>query len=177
MRALCILALSACTSTSPPPPHPAQNKPPSAPCLLAVDDALARLSAPDEALTHADLDLDGDGLLDPIVTHPSSCGSGGCTWELYLSHGTCARHVGELFGVKPRQLPHVHDGLVEIAIDQRDGCAGMARVEVRAWFDGASYVAHEMRTCDCPERPDASSAPDANCEEWHLPTDAKSSAN
>jgi len=130
---------------------------------LGVDADLADLQ------TQQNVDLDADGTLDPFVTHANFCGTGGCNWQLYVSRGSCAHFVGELFGLLPTVRDGVSRGLVELQITARNGCGGMARTETRARFDGVKYAASEVRTCRCPEASEEvtdDTDPDKWCEPW-----------
>lgn len=141
-------------------------------CVDPTADALARLGPDTDqegARTERTVDLDGDGTLDPMVTHGSFCGAGGCSWQLYVARGACAHHVGELFGLLPTARADVTSGLVDVEIAARDGCGGMARTESRARFDGHTYVVAETRKCRCPEPsedPTEDADPDKWCEPW-----------
>jgi hypothetical protein len=146
-------------------------------CVNPADDTVARLG-PDtdvEGLrTERTVDLDGDGTPDPMVTHGSFCGTGGCNWQLYVTRGGCAHFVGELFGLLPTVHGGVSSGLVELEIAARDGCGGMARTETRARFDGHAYVPSEIRKCRCPDSSeDGADEPDPEkwCDPWRSPTD------
>lgn len=153
-------------------PPPASSLP--GPCVDPIEDA-ARIFGSDadrEGMrVERTVDLDGDGELDPFVTHTSFCGTGGCNWQIYVARGTCAHHVGELFGVLPIARSARRHGLVELEITERNGCAGMARTEVRARFDGTSYAAYLSRTCRCPDEADddAPVDPERFCETWKEP--------
>lgn len=100
-----------------------------------------------------------------MVTHGSFCGTGGCSWQLYVARGDCAHHVGELFGLIPTARGEVTGGLVELEIAARDGCGGMARTELRVRFDGRAYVASETRKCRCPE-PSGEATDDSDPDQW-----------
>lgn len=183
--ALVALAVSAtlvgCTSrpvAGPPPPPierpaPAKTEPLPGACVDPVADARARMGKDADAegvQVERAVDLDGDGILDPFVTHSSFCGTGGCTWHLFVARGGCAHHVGVLFGVMPFSRASTANGLVDLEVAARDGCAGMARTETRARFDGTEYVQHEVRRCECPTEPTEGEHedwdPDAFCEAW-----------
>lgn len=113
-------------------------------------------------------DLDGDGVLDPFVTHEVFCGTGGCDWHLYVARGACAIHVGELFAVLPLATTTQRFGLFDLVGTVRNGCAGMARTDFVATFDGARYRIVRERACACPDLDEgASPDPDATCEDWH----------
>ncbi len=153
--------------------RPAPSKPLPGPCVDPVADARARLGVDadeDGVQVERAIDLDGDGVVDPFVTHSSFCGTGGCTWHLFVSRGACAHHVGSIFGVMPSSRASTAHGLVDLEIAARDGCAGMARTETRARFDGAEYVQDEVRRCVCPSEPPEGEHddwdPDAFCEPW-----------
>ena len=115
-------------------------------------------------------DLDDDGVLDPFVTHEVFCGTGGCDWHLYVARGPCAYHVGEIFTMLPLTLSSKRLGLFDLTGTIRNGCAGMARTDFVATFDGARYGVVRERTCTCPDVDEgASPDPDATCEDWHPP--------
>lgn len=161
------------TSTAPPRPRPKPVLPLPGSCVNPVIDALDRLGpdADREGLREErSLDLDGDGHSDALITHGAFCGTGGCTWHLYVARETCGHYVGELFGVLPLALPRVAKGLIELEVAARTGCAGMARTETRARFDGTAYLAYSVRKCRCPdETEEAAPEPDPEklCEPWH----------
>lgn len=139
------------------------------PCVDPLNDALDRLGpdADREGLrVERPIDLDGDGRPDPLVTHGAFCGTGGCSWHVYVDRETCAHHVGELFGVLPLARPTFVGGLVELEIAAKTGCGGMARTETRARFDGKAYSPHSMRKCRCPDETESVPDPDALCEPW-----------
>jgi hypothetical protein len=108
------------------------------------------------------LDLDGDGVLDPFVTHASFCGTGGCDFRLYVARGACAHRVGAMFGSTPAARSERSNGLIELENAARNGCGGLARTEARARFDGTEYVVYEQRTCSCPDEGQT----DTECESW-----------
>jgi hypothetical protein len=157
---------------SKPVPRPPAKLALPGPCVDPIHDALDRLGpdADREGLREEQsVDLDGDGQADRFLTHGSFCGTGGCTWHLYVTRGTCAHYVGELFGALPIVRVRPDKGLVELEIAARTGCAGMARTETRARFDGRVYVPHAARKCRCPEPSDETSPepdPEALCEAW-----------
>ena len=72
-------------------------------CVDAVADARRRLGkdAAGEGMRVDSIDLDLDGSPDPILTHESFCGTGGCSWPLYVARGACAYFVGSMFTVWP----------------------------------------------------------------------------
>ncbi len=180
MRALllcCLWSLVACG----PPPRAVSNHPAPRPapklalpgsCVDPIHDALDRLGpdADREGLRdERGVDLDGDGQGDRFLTHGAFCGTGGCSWHLYVSRGACAHYVGELFGMLPIARPRTDKGLVELEITARTGCAGMARTETRARFDGHVYTPHSSRKCRCPEPSDETAGepdPEALCDPW-----------
>lgn len=157
---------------SPPPPRPKPGLALPGACVDPVHDALDRLGpdADREGLRdERSVDLDGDGAPDAFLTHGSFCGTGGCTWHLYVTRGACAHYVGELFGVLPLVRVRSEKGLAELEIVARTGCAGMARTETRARFDGHVYAPHSARKCRCPEPSDEPSPepdPETLCEPW-----------
>ncbi len=110
------------------------------------------------------VDLDGDGVTDPYVTHEVFCGTGGCRWQLYVERGTCGHHVGELFGMTPLPISEARDhGLLKLGVTVRQGCAGLARFETRVRFDGTRYLPFESRACTCPKEDDP---PGDQCADW-----------
>lgn len=141
-------------------------------CVDPAKDAVSRFGPDADAAgvqTEVDTDLDGDGRADPMITHPSFCGTGGCTWQLYVARGACAHFVGELFGMLPSVRDSATNGLVELQISARNGCGGMARTETRARFNGQTYAASEVRNCRCPEPSEEvtdDTDPDKWCEPW-----------
>lgn len=149
------------------------------PCVDPIRDARARLGvdADAEGVKREAIDLDFDGVPDAMITHESFCGTGGCAWHLYVVRGACGHHVGEVFAVLPIAEPTRHLGLVDLKVTVRNGCAGMARTEERARFDGKEYVADRLRTCRCPDDdPDVHPGgdpedvdPDRYCDDWHDP--------
>ncbi len=172
----CTLLLVACGPANRPRVAAVATRPAAArdvlalpgPCVDPEADALTRFGPDaDREGAHIErtVDLDGDGTLDPMVTHASFCGTGGCNWQLYVARGECAHHVGELFGLLPTARTDVTSGLVELEIAARDGCGGMARTELRARFDGHTYVPAETRKCRCPE-PSDDAVDDADPEKW-----------
>ena len=157
--------------TTKPLPRPAPKIELPGGCVDPLSDALDRLG-PDAdrpgLREETSTDLDGDGQNDPFVTHPF-CGTGGCSWHLYVTRGSCAHYVGELFGMLPIPRPRTEKGLVELEIAARTGCAGMARTETRARFDGKTYVPLSARKRRCPEASDETAPepdPEALCEPW-----------
>ena len=109
------------------------------------------------------------------MTHTCFCGTGGCSWQLYVARGPCAHFVGELFGMQPTVQGGITHGLVDLEIAARDGCGGMARTELRARFDGRIYVSAELRKCRCPEpaeEPEGDADPEKWCDPWRSATDA-----
>jgi hypothetical protein len=174
---LLTVAIAACGPPREPisPPPGVATKPSPRPvlalpgaCVDPAVDAVARLGPDADAAglrTEANVDLDGDGTLDPLITHGNFCGTGGCNWQLYVARGACGHFVGELFGVLPMVRDSVSRGLVDLEIGARDGCGGMARTETRVRFDGRAYVAAELRKCRCPE-PTEGTTDDADPEKW-----------
>jgi hypothetical protein len=172
-----VLLLAGCGSARPistekprPRPKPVLALPGT--CVDPVNDALDRLGpdADREGLREErSVDLDGDGNHDALITHGAFCGTGGCTWHVYVTRGTCGHYVGELFGMLPLARPTVVKGLVELEVVARTGCAGMARTETRARFDGTAYLAYSVRKCRCPEEADEAIPepdPEKLCEPW-----------
>jgi hypothetical protein len=141
------------------------------PCVDPGADARRRLGpdADGELRVERSVDLDGDGRPDPLVTQASFCGTGGCTWHLYVGRGACAHHVGEVFGMLPLPRPVVSQGLIELEIATRDGCGGMARTESRLRFDGQTYMPYTTRKCLCPTGDEGSEDPERWCERWAPP--------
>jgi hypothetical protein len=147
------------------------------PCVDPIRDARARFGADADAagVKSASIDLDVDGTPDTMISHESFCGTGGCAWHLYVVRGACGHHVGELFAVLPIAEPSSrHLGLVDLDVTVRNGCAGLARTEERARFDGEEYVADRTRTCRCPDDDDDGHLgddpdPDRYCDDWHDP--------
>lgn len=160
------------TSLPPPKPKPPKLELPGS-CVDPERDARTRLGTDaqgDGLRVERNVDLDDDGVVDPFVTHEVFCGTGGCDWHLYVQRGACAHHVGELFVVLPLATKTKRFGLVDLTGTVRKGCAGMARTDVVASFDGARYRVVRERKCDCPDEdhpgvPD----PDTSCEDWHAP--------
>ena len=165
-----MLLLAACSPAPQahvtPPPKPPKLSLPGG-CVAPESDARARLGpdAHDGALrVERIVDLDGDGITDPYVTHDVFCGTGGCRWQLYVERGPCGHHVGELFGMTPLPIAEVRDhGLLQLEVTVRQGCAGLARFETRVRFDGATYKAFQTRACTCPKEDDP---PGDQCAEW-----------
>lgn len=176
MRVLAVALLLACGPARPlaiekpaPKPKPVIALPGA--CVDPVNDALDRLGpdADREGIrVERTLDLDADGHVDPFVTESAFCGTGGCTWHVYVSRGACAHYVGEMFGVLPVAGLEAHGGLIDLEIGAKTGCGGMARTETRARFDGKFYVPYSMRKCRCPDEGDDAKVPDpeALCEPW-----------
>jgi hypothetical protein len=146
------------------------------PCVDVRADALRRLG-PDADVARLSIetpfDLDGDGVPDAYVSDPSFCGTGGCTWELYLARGTCGIHVLQVFAVYPTPAKTRSHGLADLGVTIKNGCAGLARTELTLAYDGARYVAVRERDCDCPTLVDDNGAtvdpplsPDATCSAW-----------
>ena len=181
MRALVLgVLLFACSPARPiavdkPAPRPKPVTALPGACVDPVFDALDRLGPDadrDGLRDERSLDLDSDGRSDLLLTHGAFCGTGGCTWHLYVLRGACGHYVGELFGMLPLARPERSKGLVELEVTARTGCAGMARTETRARFDGAAYVPYSMRKCRCPEEADEMAPdpdPDKLCEAWRAP--------
>lgn len=135
------------------------------PCVDPASDARASFGPDaDEGGLRVErpLDLDGDGVLDPLVTHAAFCGTGGCDFRLYVARGTCAHRVGAMFGSTPAALSERSHGLVDLQSAARNGCGGLARTESRARFDGSAYVVYEERTCSCPDEGEM----EAECGPW-----------
>lgn len=149
-----------------PPIHHAASLPGA--CVQPETDAHDRLGPDADGALRVErtLDLDGDSNPDWLITHASFCGTGGCTWHVYVSRGTCGHWVGEVFGMLPMARSHVTHGLVELEIATRDGCGGMARTESRLRFDGLKYVPFSARKCRCPEGDETSEDPERWCESW-----------
>lgn len=163
-------------------PIAAPDRPISAPdaralpgtCVEPEADARRRLGADahdGELRVERVVDLDGDGVPDPFVAHPSFCGSGGCVWQLYVSRGGCAHWVGDLFGIWPLPRDGRTQGLADLEVAARNGCAGAARTESRASFDGARYAVTATRECHCPTVADPATDddapdPEAACDPW-----------
>jgi hypothetical protein len=176
VRALCLVLLVSCgpartTPVEKPKPRPRPVLAMPGACVDPINDALDRLGpdADREGLrVEGSIDLDRDGHGDAFITHGAFCGTGGCTWHLYVTRGTCAHYVGELFGVLPLARPNAVAGLVELEIAAKTGCAGMARTETRARFDGKAYVPYSMRKCRCPDEGGEADIPDPEklCEPW-----------
>jgi hypothetical protein len=144
-------------------------------CVEPTTDARRRLgedARDGELRVEQVLDLDADGVPDPFVAHPSFCGSGGCVWQLYVSRGGCAHWVGELFGIWPLPGQGRTLGLTDLEVAARNGCAGAARTESRASFDGARYAVTATRECHCPSvvadpaTEDDTPDPEASCDPW-----------
>lgn len=144
-------------------------------CVDPGADARARFgadAAEGEMRVERAVDLDEDGVLDPFVAHPSFCGTGGCVWHLYVERGACAHWVGALFGIWPLPRAGRSHGLFELEIAARKGCAGAARSESRASFDGVRYIVTSARECHCPDPDKAPSSdddtpePSGTCDDW-----------
>ncbi|MFI5300725.1 MAG: hypothetical protein ACHREM_21800, partial [Polyangiales bacterium] len=148
----------------------------SGPCVDVRTDALRRLGPDADASRlsiEAPFDLDGDGHADAYVSDPSFCGTGGCTWELYVSRGACGIHVLEVFAVYPTAASTHSHGLADLGVTMKNGCAGLARTELTLSFDGTRYVPVRQRDCECPALVDDNGAtvdpptnPDATCSAW-----------
>src|SRR4051812_16069782 len=112
-------------------------------CVDPVADARARMGGDADAdgVKRAVIDLDVDGAPDVMVSHESFCGTGGCSWQLYVLRGACGHYVGELFAVLPIADSTKHLGLADLEVTVRNGCAGLARTELHTHFDGKEYVA------------------------------------
>jgi hypothetical protein len=168
--------------TQPPRPEPPGLALPGA-CVDPRADARARFgadAADGELRVERAVDLDDDGRLDPFVAHPSFCGTGGCVWQLYVERGACAHWVGSLFGIWPLPRTARSHALFELEIAARNGCAGAARTESRASFDGMRYVVTSARECHCPDPAKAPASdddtpePDGVCDAW-APVESASS--
>lgn len=176
------LLVVGCTTAPPAPVTPARARPTPRPalvlpgdCVNPTEDAVERLgpdASGEAARVEREVDLDADGTPDQMVTHTSFCGTGGCNWHVYVMRGACGHHVGELFGLLPIARATATNGLSELELTVRSGCAGMARTELRARFDGAQYSPYETRTCRCPEPGEEGASeietdPERWCDEWH----------
>jgi len=85
------------------------------------------------------LDFDGDGVTDRYEPVPDSCGTGGCTYDLYLVRATGDRHVGQIDGRCTFELaPRAH-GLADVLARWRLGATDT--VVTRYRFDGRRYRA------------------------------------
>jgi hypothetical protein len=149
-------------------------------CVDAREDAEKRLFAGEkmkslyadaELVVQREIDLDGDGALDPFVTSTVSCGSGGCDWVIYVEHATgCARYVGQFWG-EPTALERQPSGWVDVQLDSHGGYQMLEWIR----YAGDRYRAYRIKRCPWGDpTPPFDAAPDAEdgCEEWHTPTDA-----
>lgn len=144
-------------------------------CVEPTADGRRRLGADasdGELRVERTVDLDGDGVADPFVAHASFCGSSGCVWQLYVARGGCAHWVGELYGIWPLPREDRSHGLADLEVAARNGCAGAARTESRASFDGVRYGITTTRECHCPAAgadpatDDDTVDPEAACDPW-----------
>ncbi len=177
--ALLLATIAACSRSAPraraEAPRPEAADALGGPCVDPATDARRRLgsdAADGELRVERVVDLDGDGVDDPFVAHPAFCGTGGCQWQLYVARGACARWVGELFAIWPLPGSSKSHGLMDLDLAVRKGCAGAARTESRARFDGSRYVVTETRECHCPEpapegsQGDESEPSEGSCDDW-----------
>jgi hypothetical protein len=106
MRSLLVVALVGC---APAPTAPTPAAPPATPasspaatatspiragCVDVASDIAKR--APDAKPGSAAIDLDGDGVLDPVFTGYCSMMGGNCETYLYASNDGCPRYAGQV---------------------------------------------------------------------------------
>lgn len=91
-------------------------------------------------------DLDGDGVRDWLVTTNGYCGSGGCTYLLYVRRGSCGHFVGEASGRDVDLAGGTSHGLADITSSFHGGCCEWE--ETRSHFDGTTYRPAMSRTCE-----------------------------
>lgn len=170
MRRGVLLLLVACGghSDAPPSRSPVQAPPPvvdQASCLDALSDARARFDAPDVRLEKAP-DLDGDGASDQVASAPGYCGSGGCSYLLYVRKGTCAKYVGELRGRAIEAGTTRHEGMLDLRVDEYGGSTQWT--ERRATFRATGVYEVETER-DCEALPREPKKPTQKCGPWHAP--------
>ncbi|MCA9565041.1 MAG: hypothetical protein KC561_16200 [Myxococcales bacterium] len=96
-------------------------------------------------------DLDGDGAPETIVFYESECGAGGNCWTaLYLSNDGCPRQVLTDIFSGAEVLETQSNGVFDVELFNRDGCAGAAGNITTYVFDGESYQSTDGIYCECP---------------------------
>lgn len=121
------------------------------------DRAVERAELSDSAL----LDLDADGRVDHFIGSREWCGTGGCSYWLYLSRGQCGTYVGQIDGKELRSLGPGSTGLLDLGYVWWWGCC--EKQEQVARFDGVQYrVSHR----DCGRDSDATSIDAWSCGPW-----------
>ena len=126
-----------------------QNPParPSGPCERAEVDTMRTWSVARAALRSVALDLDHDGAEDVALTEEGVCGSGGCTYRVYLRDGECDAYLGE---VRTRELDVLDSstrGIADIRVAEHSGSCHLERAVAR--FDGHRYRLEERELCVC----------------------------
>lgn len=91
-------------------------------------------------------DLDGDGRRDVMAHGHGECGSGGCTWDLFVAGDSCSRHVGWVLGDDVTLLPTRHEGMADLATTFRGGSGSYEELHYEA-RDGR-YSQTERRSCE-----------------------------
>jgi hypothetical protein len=131
-------------------------------CLDPESDVRTRLEGDQRVLrTEPAVDLDGDGVTDPILTRNGYCGSGGCTWHVYRSNAGCARWIGTFFGDPTPRSSSRHAGLMDLEVFARGGWAELHDYQ----FNGSTYVRTRRRCAPRDPLPEDDFA-EVHCGEW-----------
>lgn len=98
-------------------------------------------------------DLDGDKSKDYLGACQSLCGaSGNCSYKIFTSNKGCFKEVGEINGMLGGVLKSESNGLKDITLFYKSGCAGKAGKWSHLMFDKVKYVISRTVNCECTKR-------------------------
>jgi hypothetical protein len=99
-------------------------------------------------------DIDGDGREEWLVTVEYECGvTGNCPVLLYRSGHGCTTYTDAFWSAYESEsvLPHVRNGLHDLEVWLKGGCAGFeVTIEHMGWT-GTRYETYTRIECDCDE--------------------------
>jgi hypothetical protein len=134
-------------------------------CVDPIDDTRSRFGGLEDV--PVDVDLDGHGPADRALPLDGYCGSGGCTYALYVMGGACGRFVGTVTSSEIDPADAFSNGLRQLRLAFYGGSCSWT--EQRAAYDGREYVVLEERDCRCvgygPNEPE----PPAECGRMRRP--------
>jgi hypothetical protein len=116
-------------------------------------------AAKDEVFDKSEIDLEGDGTRDVLLSAASTCSDAGeCTYEAFVVRGSCGHYVGSFRALNLKTLPNLSAGLRDIEVERPEGC-GTRKQKLR--FSGEAYAPFEESVCSC-----AAPGKESPCEPW-----------
>jgi hypothetical protein len=138
-------AVPADVGAATPPKQLPRAAPPCGPLLVPPDEYRIEDAPRGRKQVSGELDLDGDGVRDRLVTAAEFCAITTCVYAIYLHRKGCGQYVGvTLGGGEFTRLPARHSGLYDF--EARNGRMGNSAF-VHYRYDGTEYVGSEQRIC------------------------------